>query len=61
MACWQLSSAGFCPPPAPILLAAQQSSPELTRVPLCCFAPWQVRRFEEYMYGNSPRFSEVTA
>jgi len=28
---------------------------------ICYGSKGEVRRFEEYMYGNSPRFSEVTA
>lgn len=31
------------------------------RTQICYGSVGEVRRFEEYMYGNSPRFSEVTA
>ncbi|PRW56262.1 Sedoheptulose-1,7- chloroplastic [Chlorella sorokiniana] len=31
------------------------------RTQICYGSKGEVRRFEEYMYGNSPRFSEVTA
>jgi sedoheptulose-bisphosphatase len=31
------------------------------RTEICYGSVGEVRRFEEYLYGNSPRFSEVTA
>jgi len=31
------------------------------RTQVCFGSKGEVKRFEEYMYGNSPRFSEVAA
>ena len=49
------------PPPPPPTSLHPPPHPRTVPHQICYGSVGEVRRFEEYMYGNSPRFSEVTA